>query len=285
MITKVEIVDNTNTPLNYISSLEAFKNGTVFNFEKGVNIIIGKNGCGKSTLIKLMSKYLLCSENTKTILPNFNSIEGPLQLKDLFIDSFNVDLDDDDKDSNKDEKVLKDGVKVYSDYLSVVYNYLNNNTINDNFSDIAMITNYMEKSTMSTGESMISSLSNLFQSAFSNKEVEFPIKELINIEKSSNPLWSKRIKSLINYYVSNSIKIGKEDFEFTFLLDEPDRNLDITNIDQIYKILSIQKEMTQLICVIHNPILIYKLSKVGNINFIEMSKGYLNDIKSVIENL
>ena len=36
--------------------------------------------------------------------------------------------------------------------------------------------------------------------------------------------------------------------------------------------------MTQLICVIHNPILIYKLSKLEYINFIE-----LTDVKCLSE--
>jgi len=46
--------------------------------------------------------------------------------------------------------------------------------------------------------------------------------------------------------------------------------------------------MTQLIAVIHNPILIYKLSRIrgkNKINFIELTDGYLNDIKNVFENL
>ena len=46
--------------------------------------------------------------------------------------------------------------------------------------------------------------------------------------------------------------------------------------------------MTQLITVIHNPVLIYKLSKVkgkNKVNFIELTDGYLNDIKNVFENL
>ena len=82
--------------------------------------------------------------------------------------------------------------------------------------------------------------------------------------------------------------ITQQDFEYTFLLDEPDRNLDITNIDSVYEILSHRKEMTQLITVIHNPVLIYKLSEVkgkNKINFIELTDGYLNDIKNVFEDL
>ena len=69
------------------------------------------------------------------------------------------------------------------------------------------------------------------------------------------------------------------------MLDEPDRNLDISNIESIYAILSYERKDTQLIAVIHNPILIYKLSKLNYVNFIELKKGYLNEIKKVIEEL
>ena len=45
------------------------------------------------------------------------------------------------------------------------------------------------------------------------------------------------------------------------------------------------KLITQLICVIHNPILIYKLSKLKHINFIELTEGYLKEIKDVFNKL
>ena len=67
-------------------------------------------------------------------------------------------------------------------------------------------------------------------------------------------------------------------------MDEPDRDLDIDNIKLIYDILSCRKDQTQLISIIHNPILIYKLSKLKYINFIEMKRGYLKKIKDYIEN-
>lgn len=57
--------------------------------------------------------------------------------------------------------------------------------------------------------------------------------------------------------------------EWTILMDEPDRNLSIDNIMQIESILSFHKPKTQIIAVIHNPLLIYKLSKNNNssVNF------------------
>lgn len=36
------------------------------------------------------------------------------------------------------------------------------------------------------------------------------------------------------------------------------------------------KPQTQIIAIIHNPALIYKLSKLDCVNFIEMTEGYLS---------
>lgn len=71
---------------------------------------------------------------------------------------------------------------------------------------------------------------------------------------------------------------------FTLLIDEPDRNLDIKNIKNLYPIFSNIREDTQIISVIHNPLLIYKLfKKCPYINFIETEKGYLQKIMEEIE--
>ena len=128
-------------------------------------------------------------------------------------------------------------------------------------------------------------LNSLFNIAFNNRKVQFPIKELMSKRNSSNDLWKERFTNLLKYYKENSFVPTQDDFSFTFLIDEPDKNLDISNIDELYNVLSYQKEMTQLICVIHNPILIYKLSKLDYINFIELTDGYLEEIKNVFNKL
>ena len=49
MITSIRIDDNKKTPFKYIQKIKAFKNGPEFIFKPGVNVIVGKNGSGKST--------------------------------------------------------------------------------------------------------------------------------------------------------------------------------------------------------------------------------------------
>ena len=267
MIKSIIIDNNENLPIRYSYKLESLKNGTKFDFINGVNIIIGKNGSGKSTLLKNISYYLLCSSSYYSKLPNFSMFGEALKMDDLFKDT-----------------QLKDGMKINCDYTGVVYNYIPYTTQGMEF-DAFACSNRIECSDKSVGEKTRFELYSLFNFAFSNRNVQFPIKEIISQRDNSNDYWKERFTNLLKYYKENRIIVNPDEFTYTFLIDEPDKNLDISNIDELYKILSYQKEMTQLICVIHNPILIYKLSKLEHINFIELTEGYLEEIKDVFNKL
>ena len=259
MVTSLEIVDNNKCPIYYAYELEQFKNGAKFEFKPGVNIIIGNNGCGKSTLMKLLSSYLLCDRGESKI-SEFN-----FELNKLF---------------SLREK-LYDGIKVKSDYFYKSYNFISHKDVSfdDAMRSFDSFGNYFENIHSSTGEQNINTLLYLFDTAFKNKDYKFPIEQIKNSSKLCN-----KFNDLLKYYEDNGMDY-KEYQEITFLLDEPDRNLDIDYIEQLYNILSFHKKHTQLICVIHNPILIYKLSKLDNINFIEMSDGYLDKVKQLFKNL
>ena len=175
-------------------------------------------------------------------------------------------------------------MKVNCDYAGVVYNYIPCHSQSASV-DVNILSNFILCGDKSTGEKIKYEIYSLFELAFSNKDIQFPIKEIIAQRDNSNDYWKERFNNLLKYYKSNSFTPTQDDFAYTFLIDEPDRNLDISNIDELYKVLSYQKEMTQLICVIHNPVLIYKLSKLDYINFIELTEGYLNEIKEVFNKL
>lgn len=263
MITSVKIKDNTKTPFEYASDIEAFENSREFIFKPGVNVIVGKNGSGKSTLLNIISMYALCEKSMCSEIP----IEA-LDFPPIF--------DDDDK--------VLDGIDISSDYAGKVFRLLpsaeiNRDSVLKNISNLDLYVNNIRRS---YGEKVVLSLESLFNLMFGQKDYTFPIQDLVEYKKKSNAFWIKRIDSLLKYYKRNRITLAESSFEYTVLMDEPDRNLDIDNIMQIYNVLSFHKPQTQIIAIVHNPALIYKLSKLDCVNFIEMTEGYLKDVVNFI---
>lgn len=260
MITSIKINNNKRTPFRYTSSIKAFENGAEFEFLPGVNIIIGKNGSGKSTLLNLISMYMLCEKSMCSRSP---------------VDAF-------DFPHIFDEEKVLDGIDIKSDYAGKVFRLMPYMEMGQGeiLNDIHNFSLYMNGSSSSFGEKGLSSIDSLFGFMFNQKDYSFPIVKLKECKERVNDLWASKIDNLLGYYKRNRVKISEKDFEYTVIMDEPDRNLDIENIMKIYEILSFHKPQTQIIAVIHNLSLIYKLRDRSCVNFIEMSKGYLNDVIS-----
>ena len=49
--------------------------------------------------------------------------------------------------------------------------------------------------------------------------------------------------------------------------------------------LDFHKPHTQIIAVVHNPLLICALSKNPEVNFIEMTRGYVKNIRKMVKEL
>ncbi len=264
MITSIKITDNQQTPFSYLPAVPAFENGSEFIFKPGVNVIIGENGSGKSTLLKLITKYMFCEKSMGSEIPN-KAIEFP----NIF-----------------DEDRVLDGIAIHADYTGKVFNFLphmemKEDSILNSFQNFGL---YGAGCSCSSGEKGIISINSLFQFMFNQEDYAFPIKKLKEMCKGCGPFWCNRLSNLMAYFIKNHVMVTNEDFEYTVLMDEPDRNLDIKNIMQVYEILSFHKPQTQIIAVVHNPALIYKLSKLDCVYFVEMTKGYLKKVIDFVNN-
>lgn len=255
MIYKVVIKDNKKSPIRYLSDLDNFQNGKEYIFKPGVNIIVGENGCGKTTLMNLIKKYLMVD------YMDCDKGKYRCNINSLYEDALN-------------NRSLLDGVDVYADYQRNTFRLSHagekeKDQAVETFEDFGTI--FSQKHS-STGESVLVAINSLFNYMFSKKaKLTYDYSQF----KESDPLYWEYIKS--------HQQEGSD--EWTILMDEPDRNLDIENIDQIKGILSFHKEQTQIIAVVHNPLLIYNLSKKRSINIIEMTEGYIHKVNQLVRNL
>ena len=257
MIEKVVIRNNKRTPVGYLPDLPAFKNGKEYNFKPGVNIIVGRNGSGKTTLMKIIEAYLLVDKNECSI-GKFNSNIN--MLFNSFIDAN-----------------LLDGADVYADYRKNTFRLCHKDEKNndDILSSGKAFFEHFEQVRSSTGEGVVMAISSLFNYMYSKEA-----KLMFDYEAVA-----AKVEHYSQYgeYVNNH-RVEQYD-EFTILMDEPDRNLDIDNIEQIKGVFSFHKPHTQIIAVVHNPLLIYILSKNKDVNIIEITDGYVGKISKMVESV
>ena len=270
MIKRIDFTNINNSPISYLNDIDFFNKNKSLSFKSGINVVVGLNGCGKTTLLNLIRSYTLCLNDITSTCPS-----GNLEISDLLTKY------------GSGEKIC-DVVKIISDYQGVVFNMMEYKTLEkrENFlQDHVKFQTYFNTLHCSTGEGISSGLDMLFKTMFDSKtNLEFPIKELKEIANSDFLPHQAIAKQLLQYYKENSFQYDNPaDFEFTVLMDEPDRNLDINRVKDIYNILTHKKENTQIIVVIHNPILIYKLSKCSHVNIIEMTENYVEDVVKFVE--
>lgn len=251
MVTKVVIRDNTKSPIRYIADLKAFRNGKEYVFRPGVNVIVGENGSGKTTLMNLIRKYL-CVDYTECSRGDYNC-----NINALFR-TFNMDT-------------MLDGVDVYADYNKNTFrlSHAGEKVHNEAMKTFEEFGSFFDQNESSTGEGVLVAINYLFGYIFGkNAKLTFDYNQF------------KKVYPLYVDYVDKH-RVECED-EWTILMDEPDRNLSLQNLEHIKDILSFHKPQTQIIAVVHNPLLIYALSKMEHVHFIELTRGYVKEIRKQV---
>lgn len=263
MIHSLTISDIKKTKFNYLKSNNLLLKKPI-EFKKGLNIVIGENGSGKTTLIKMLTEYTFCwSGRTNLEL----GIESKDSIKNLF----------------DDEHKLYSGIIIKNNYQLKVFKTIQNSDIKsyEELNNFDFFKRTYIKTKQSDGENQLYAISTTIKEMFSTK-----ISTNYNIfDNNINNFWKKYCIDIKQYINENKVEETKDNYAITLLMDEPDRNLDINNIKQIHTILSNPKDNGQIIVTLHNPLLIYSLLKMKNINIIELSKGYKNKIIKTVNEI
>lgn len=164
MIKRIDFTNINNSPISYLNDIDFFNKNKSISFKSGINVVVGLNGCGKTTLLNLIRRYTLCLNDMTSSCPS-----GNLGFSDLLT-----------KYGNGDD--ICDGVKIISDYQGTVFNMMEYKTLEkrENFlQDHVKFQTYFNNLHCSTGEGISSGIDALFKTMFSSKtNLEFPIKKL-----------------------------------------------------------------------------------------------------------
>lgn len=241
-------------------------------FTPGINIIIGENGCGKSTLLNIIRSVNLCRQS---FIPKMDHLPAT-SLTDLYEMFTNFEVKADYR------------VAVFNLYrLCEDYKSLGDSSGSSIFDSKDNLTQFLALNEESNGQNVKGDLAQMFNYMWTRQSECYPaLKYIKDLEKDKcfskegGLIGKATYPNVFNLFKKNLVV--SDPIVYTILMDEPDQGLDIDNLQDIYGILSNEKPQTQLIAVVHNPIMVYKLSKLHYVNVIEMSPNYLQKVKDFI---
>lgn len=265
MIEKVIITDRKNLWNFYMSEV---LHEAEYNFTPGVNIIVGENGCGKSTLFKAIYDYMLANNGIYSSVPDRRLLFPRAKLLD---------------------GKVPNGMAVKADYKSRLYRLISfqdicakQERLFDHDANLEMFANLQHTS---KGEECHHGFYKMMDIMFRvGRDYDF-IKELTEKKKQLGNNIDGFCDKYIQYYKENQIPWNGK---VTMMLDEPDNNLDVINLKHLYDVLTFEHPEIQVIAIIHNVALIKKLLEakdkgIIDINFIEMTPGYLKTVKEFLK--
>lgn len=260
--------------INWGNETEFLKDKRVIKFsDKKVNVIVGPNGCGKTTLVEYLrvftfTKEFNISKATRKYLSERSYFDRP-------------------DDRNWGEKVFMPNVEIKTDFCKSFYyrpNYLPGDEHDLTHSlcmgyDIKDIREKVDKK--SSGQKSNAILNDAYEFIDKAKDhckvIPFTLGYANNKEIEQSYQWPgyeiRAIKSLL----TKALPLSKP----TIIFDEPEQSLDLkSHIEFWDKMANVNTEEVQVIIVTHSVIPFIKDTE--KYNFIEVIPGYVKDIKKIM---
>lgn len=213
---------------------DVFKGERTFNFNPGLNFIVGRNGTGKSLLLKTIQEYFPCEFIKPTkFTDNVTDKNGKLTF-DRYLEKFHT---------RAEFNYIGGGVKLFeaSKFADKTGRFNEAQETGKNFGEILV----RMASKHSDGEDMIKGIGKLVKFTWS---IDNEIEILKKYREEVNYRWQEAIDLFIDYHnrFHNAVKP-------TLLLDEYDNHLDLDSQWTFIKtILPELSKRYQIICVSHS---------------------------------
>lgn len=274
MIHKLEISNPKISRFPYIENIEYFRNNPVTHFKPGMNLIIGDNGCGKSTLLNLIKFYFLEMKDEIPALESFDHLN-------FFNTKYNSDLG---------TVGFYQGVNIFANYNLGTYSFTPEKFLNnDRQLEVPDLVQKLDMDTTrhSKGENGINIYQNWLYKVYSDIYDQKLYQHPLNVLKKFKTVFSDAYTDAETWYERNQVN---DDIP-TLILDEPEANLSVLRIMMMTESLKgmikswRDNPLIQYIMVVHDPYVINQLSKLDNVNIIEMTRHYQKLINRYFQQL
>ena len=253
MISKLKIKGGITMPFQGKENGFQYPSDIDIEFTKGLNVIVGPNGCGKTTAITIMKTFMLVD------MDGTCSSDRCHEISKFFHRSWYYSY--------------KSDFEVYSDYTNKAF-YMPNvlEIFRGAMNGGNTLTLAKAKSRHSQGESTDIVVHNL---------LDFVSKQKGHFDFQN--VYGQWLNYQKHPYIEEH-RIPDEGIT-TVLIDEPDSHLDIFKVKSLADVLTEDRPGMQLIVVVHNPLLICELAKSGKANFIEMEEDYVDKVRNAVREM
>ncbi len=254
MIRSLEIIDPKSTFIKWLGNVEALATPRKFEFKPGLNVIWGRNGAGKSTIIQILANLFHCHQAGVPVVTETS-------IQDLFSSS---------EDPTKSIKVCHDGQGVRYFDPSMQVGVVGGGAAFDWDFGPEGVANYLFRG--SAGQVTLKRFDKVLESLV--RRVDSPKVEYKVLSGKVNSLWESRLK-IVNTILKGSGNVGQP----TILLDEPERSLDLNYQPAIWRLLRAFAPTTQFIVASHS---LFSL-RIPEANYIELSPEYLSGSEKALQ--
>lgn len=277
------VLSDCNSHIPFLRSLR----GKTFTFKKGLNIVIGENGSGKTSLLSAIRRLWLTEfdGSVEPVSTNPFTTFFQLTLPRHFNEGL-YDLCDMKADYSKPCFCLRKSREMKGEA-----------TMNSAFN----LSQCFSAQHLSNGMDVLMAVGNLVGMITGSEKTGLRRSDYMDFGKVLKQIeemgsrYSREQKTfgdrvcvrdcvdaMLEWYRRNTTE---KDKCLTAVLDEPDEGLDIYRLGKVRGLLKAvaQIKRDQFICVLHNVALIRSLMDADDVNFIELTDGYLGAIRDFSE--